>query len=479
MELAELRFQIDSSPTLRLLRSSNAAEILRFLHAAFKANYRPSIPFDELTAEFQTYLDQEVHPYTPLTLPEEPRVYLEHWCRDEVGYLRRYYDGDEPVVELSADAERALIWMEDLRPRQIVATESRFRTVFRLLEEILEFSTGDIEKRLRDLERRRDEINEQIERIIADGTVETISAGEIRERFEEAVRSARGLQGDFRAVEQNFRMITQALQDRQLAPGVTRGELVGLVLERDRALAESEQGQSFEAFLRFLLSERSQMDFNRLLDQIEQLPQLAGELQTNPVLRYLLKRLGEESRKVVRTNHRLTEHLRRALDRRGLEERREVAAHIQEIKSLAQGLRGKVEPATPLIGLSLKPSQASPMERPWWRHHEEVQFRGKVEDHLERPISELHLNHLLAVDMNRLGSNIELALHDRDQLTLADLLANYPPEQGVFDLIGYLAIATKSKSHRVDDTVVVRYLLPAVNGHKARELSGPQIYFSR
>ena len=56
----------------------------------------------------------------------------------------------------------------------------------RLLEEILEYSSGDIEQQVRELERRRGESNTQIERIIADGTVETISVGKIRERFEEA-----------------------------------------------------------------------------------------------------------------------------------------------------------------------------------------------------------------------------------------------------------------------------------------------------
>ena len=479
MELAELRFQLDFSPTLRLLRSHHAAEILRFLYVSFKANYRLSIPFEELTDKLRSYLDREIHPLAPMTMPEPPRAYLEQWCRDDMGFLRRYYEGDQPVVELSPDSERALLWMEDLRPRQVVGTESRFRAVFRLLEEILEFSTGDIEKRVAELERRREEIDAQIERIIASGTAETFSAGEIRERFEEAVRNARGLQGDFRAVEHNFRLITQALQEREFLPGVTRGELVGLVLERDRALGESEQGQSFEAFLRFLLSERSQGEFKRLLEQVEQLPQLAGELQTNPVLRHLLKRLQEESRKVVRTNQRLAEHLRRALDRHGLQERRQVAVHLQEIKALAQALKGRLDPATPLVELHLRPQLNAPMERPWWRQHEEVRLRGQIEDHLEKPASELPLTELLAVEMSRLRHNVDSALGAHEQITLTDLLDGHPPQQGVFDLIGYLAIASKSASHRVDDTETVRYVLPAASGRTARELHGPQIYFCR
>ena len=430
MELAELRLRLDSSLTLRLLRSPNAAEILRFLHGAFKADYRPTIPSDELAAKLQAYLETEVHPQTPLTLPDEPRAYLEQWCRDEVGYLRRYYDGDDPVFELSADAERALQWVEDLRPRQVVGTESRFRAVFRLLEEILEFSSGDIEQRVRELERQRDEMNGQIERIIASGTVETISAGEIRERFEEAVRNARGLQGDFRALERNFRLITQELQERQFVSGTTRGEMVGLVLERDRALAESEQGQSFDAFLRFLLSDHSQREFNRLLEQIEQLPQLAGELQANPVLRHLQKRLLMESGKVNRTSHRLTEQLRRALDRHEMRERRQVAEHLQEIKVLAQRLRGKLAPATPLIELSVKPHLNAPMERRFWRPPEKLQLRGQIEDHVEKPPADLSLTDLLAVDMARLRNNVELALRDREQVALTELLASHPPGEG-------------------------------------------------
>jgi hypothetical protein len=71
VELAEFRFRLDTSPTLRLLRSSNAAEVLRFLHASFKAEYRLSIPSDDLTAKLQTYLETEVHPTAPLTLPDE------------------------------------------------------------------------------------------------------------------------------------------------------------------------------------------------------------------------------------------------------------------------------------------------------------------------------------------------------------------------------------------------------------------------
>ena len=62
MELAELRFQLDSSPTLRLLRGHHAAEVLRFLHVSFKADYRLSIPFEELTDKWQGYLDREIHP---------------------------------------------------------------------------------------------------------------------------------------------------------------------------------------------------------------------------------------------------------------------------------------------------------------------------------------------------------------------------------------------------------------------------------
>jgi hypothetical protein len=332
---------------------------------------------------------------------------------------------------------------------------------------------------VRELERRRDELNAQIERIIASGTVETMSAGEVRDRFEEAVRTARGLQGDFRAVEQNFRLITQQLQERQFDPAATRGDLAGFVLERDRALTESEQGQSFAAFLRFLLSERSQQEFQRLLVQIQEMPALRSDLQESPVLRQLLKRLLAESAKVVRTNHRLAEQLRRALDWHNLQERRRVAEQIQEIKALAQQLRGRLSPETPLVELPMRPHLNAPMERPLWRQRVELYLRGRIEDHVERPASALDLADLLALDLARLREQVAAALREREQVTLTELLDTHPPENGVFDLIGYLALATKSRRHRVDDGAVMRFVLPETRERKRQEVEFPQIYFVR
>src|SRR5260221_5640265 len=466
MVLAELKLRFQDSPALVLLRSPYAAEIATFLNGAFKAEYRLAIRGDDLAAMLQAFLETEVHPQNTLSFPKPPRDYLEEWCRDEVGWLRRYYDRDEAVFELSADAERVLQWLEDLEPRQVVGTESRFRTVFRLLEEILEFSSGDIEKRVEALERRRDEITAEIQQILARGSVEPLSAGQVQERFEEAVRNARSLLGDFRAVEQNFRLITQQLQERQLAVGSTRGEMVGFVLERDRALEESEQGQSFYAFLRFLLSERGRAEFDKLLAQVEELPGLREQLPGNPALRQLLPRLVAESGKVVRTNHRLSEQLRRALDRQNLQERRRVFDLIQEIKALAEQLRGRLESATSVVELALRPALNSPMERPLWRLRAEIKMPARIDDHIERPHAALGGFDLLALDLAQLGRQVEEALREHEQVTLTDLLERFPPELGVFDLLGYLAIATKSRRHRVDDQALMRFTLPASGGRR-------------
>jgi hypothetical protein len=479
VELAVLKLRFQESPALALLRSPYAPEIAVFLDGAFKSEYRLAIPGDDLAAMLQAFLETEVHPQSPLAFPKPPREYLEEWCHDEVGWLRRYYDRDEAVFELSADAERVLQWLEDLEPRQVVGTESRFRTVFRLLEEILEFSSGDIEKRVQELERRRDEIAAKIQEILARGSVETLSAGQVQERFEEAVRNARSLLGDFRAVEQNFRLITQQLQERQLAQGSTRGDMVGFVLQRDRALEDSEQGQSFYAFLRFLLSEPGRAEFDKLLAQVEELPALREQLPANPALRQLLPRLVAESGKVVRTNHRLSEQLRRALDRQNLQERRRVFDVIQEIKALAQQLRGRLDPATPVIELPLKPGLNAPMERPLWRPRAEIKMRSHIDDHVERPYAALGAFDLLALDVAQLGRQVEQILRDQEQVTLTELLQRFPPELGVFDLLGYLSLATKSSRHRIDDQALMRFTIPPKDDRRAQMVEFPQIYFTR
>ena len=76
--------------------------------------------------------------------------YLAAWCGDEQLLLKKLYSDqvEEPVFELTSGAERVMQWIEDLQAKPFVSAESRLELILRNLEEIVLFSTSDVEKRL-------------------------------------------------------------------------------------------------------------------------------------------------------------------------------------------------------------------------------------------------------------------------------------------------------------------------------------------
>ena len=94
----------------------------------------------------------------------------------------------------------------------------------------------------------------------------------IREQFDLAVSLLRQLQGDFRAVEEKFKEITQQVQRRQAAGEDTRGGILEFALDAEDVLKREDQGVSFYEFVRFILSPAEQ----------EKLQEITRALATRP-----------------------------------------------------------------------------------------------------------------------------------------------------------------------------------------------------
>lgn len=186
--------------------------------------------------------------------------YLVLCCSDSQGFLRRYYGpgSDEPVYELTSGTEKALLWLESLRESRFVGTESRLESVFLELETLLEQASSDPDERIRKLDERASAIRPEIDRIRATGHVTAFTPVQINERYARVLTTARELLGDFRQVEENFKRIAREIAERHAQPGVTKGAIVGHMLDSHDALRSSEQGQSFFAFWGLLLSPERQ-----------------------------------------------------------------------------------------------------------------------------------------------------------------------------------------------------------------------------
>ncbi|HMQ55208.1 MAG TPA: DUF3375 domain-containing protein [Anaerolineae bacterium] len=487
MDYYRLEYDLETHPSIKLLRLKHAPLIISFLHQQFKQTQRITIFQGELTEKLEDYLEL-LHETTPGLFPRPAQEYLDQWC-NEHQFLRKYYipESDEPVFELSPSAEKALGWLEELRHTDFVGTESRFRRIFDLLEEMATRGTEDVAARLAYLENQKAALEQEIETIRRTGVVERFSAQQIRERFFEANETFRRLLADFRQVEQNFREITRQVQQQQLQSDMRKGAVVEQVLEADEELRQSDQGRSFYAFWQFLTHAQRQEVLQSYLDIIYQLPEIEPLSDQHHSLRRLKRSLLVAGDKIIQSNQHLAEQLRRMLDEQYVAENRRVSELINGIKRLALTTVAEPPADRAFIELDDAPNLGLPLERPLWEPSSTPTFESRDLDLGAVDLSPADLSYLYSrayVDETRLRRQIATLLLRQASVSLGRLTQDYPIQQGLPEVITYFMIAAGSDKHSIDEQTQEQVLLfNGSNGELAagqvRQLTLPQIIFRR
>jgi hypothetical protein len=469
------------SPTIRLLGSNHAPFILSFFHAQYKQTQRSQIPYQALIEALEFALDT-ARQIEPEGYTRAPREYLKDWIDHQ--YLREYTDVQlrEKVVELTPHAERALRWLDDLRERQFIGTESRLLRIFALLEDIASRSTEDVTLRLQQLERQRQEIDAEIQKIRETGQAERLTGRQIREWFLEAEDTARQMISDFREVEEKFRTTAREVYAAQLDPTLRRGDVLGGVIDADAALRESDQGRSFYAFYEFLGTQDRKEQFQEMVRQVYMLPDLTGIARPELTLRRFIWNMVDAAQKVRDQNNRLIEQLRRLLDSRALQESRRVRELIDHVKRAAiqRSENPPLERDFFHIGED-KTLVQLPMDREFWKPAEPLQITpqalviGEASDFdaLET------LRNAFYIDEGVLRNQIETLLDFSDSATLQQVLAQYPLQKGIPELVAYLNIALTTPEHEIDMVSVEALQVQRHADHQDIIVHLPRVTFRR
>jgi len=472
----DLQLEFKQSPTLRLLRAENSSLVLAVLFAAFKREHHPVVTESRLRALLEAEIE-ELRDAGEFNSGRSAKDYLAEWADGQHAYVHRFQpvDSDEPAYELTPEIERVFQWLDSLKPRPHVGTESKFKNLAGTLAEIVENSTREPDVRIQRLRAEQARIQQQIEEIERTGVVPVYTATQINERFQNLLEIARQLLGDFREVERHFRTVTEEIAVRQTDTTATRGGIVSQTLDAQDRLRESSQGQSFYAFWDFLLAPERRRQFVELVEAAYALPTLADELRGDVLLRKLQSSLRAEGNKVVASNERLVAQLRRVLDVRESAERREVGRLIQEINALAHRTRD-LPPQTELLDMDTSAILSSLMSKASWTPPESIEFGGSLEvseggDYRETLEAFLRLH---PVDFERLRQNIRDCLQTRLQISLSELLELRPPRNGILEVLAYLFIAESDGPHMVFDA----FDLIEIPGQRERRYRVPQIVFS-
>ncbi len=441
-----LVWDLQNAPSIKLLKADHAALIIGFLYNQFKYTQRVAVPLAELVEQLDDYLEEHATDGYPRTA----QAYISTWADPQHQFLRIavYSNSDVPMVELTSDTERAIGWLEDMQRRHFVGTESRFLLIIQMLRDIIQNSIEDPEERLRQLEQQQAELDHQINQIYETGQVDTLyTPVQLRERFFEASSMARQLLRDFRLVEERFRDIARDLQKAQMQPGARKGALVEYVLDADANLKDSDQGRSFYSFWEFLISPSQSDELKSLLVQMAALPELHSALGEDYLLSRLSGYLVNAGEKVVHSNARLAEQLRRLLDEQIQAENRRVQELIQEIKHEAYSQ--SVPEQVPLLELEGVPEIQLVMERSLWEPTKTPTFETQPESGSEEDLDDIDLSGLydqFSLHEEALERHIETLLEQQPQIRLSEVLEYYPIEKG----LAYCVLAARDPRHFID-----------------------------
>jgi Protein of unknown function (DUF3375) len=482
MKYEQIKYELENSATIKLLRSRNAALVLSFLHQQFKVTQSVSITQIELETklgDFLEYLQNDDRE----NYPRSPKEYLSDWCDDRL--LRKTFNSsDEALFTLTPAAEKAIAWIEDLQQRdEFVGTESRFLQIFSLLKEIQDRSTTDVETRIAQLEQERANVQDQIDRIRATGEVDLYSQTQLQERFILADKLARQLIADFRDIEQNFQNLTRKVQEAQLEKNSRKGTVIGQVLDADGELKESDQGRSFYAFWNFLVSENKRQELKSTIQNVYQLEELQPLVQDYAVLRRIERSLLDAGEHIFQSNRRLSEKLRQMLDERNLQQNRRIAELINDVQRIAIQIANNPPVESDFWTVAGSPAIYLPMARPLHPLEESevptfsLNFTDLPDNVSDAEIAELY--HQFYIDENELLQRIDRSLEQRSTISLTDLIQLYPVTQGLPEVVAYLTIAARSERHSIDPSIIELIKIPSLDTEIELKLKLPQIVFHR
>ncbi len=446
-----LNLMRQSHPAWRLLCAEHAPLVASFLHRVFVEPNVRVISQADLVEALEDQLFALRERLGDGEFPKPAIEYLNGWASPDRGWLRKFYPqrSDEPYFDLTPATEKAIAWLTTLIERTFVGTESRLLTLFELLKQMSQGSETDPQVRIAELQKRRDEIDAEMARVIA-GDITLLDDTAVKDRFQQFVQLARELLADFREVEHNFRNLDRHVRERIALWEGSKGALLQEIMGERDAIADSDQGRSFRAFWDLLMSSRRQEELTHLLERVLTLAAIA-ELKPDARMRRVHYDWLEAGEHTQRTVADLSKQLRRFLDDQAWLENRRIMEILRGVEAKALALRG-----SPPMGAVMSIAETAadielPMERPLFT----PAFKPHIKDvELEQDDGEMDATALFSqvvIDKSQLADHISRLLQDRPQVTLRELCEAYPLQHGLAELVAYLQLSNDGFRSVVDE----------------------------
>jgi hypothetical protein len=479
---------IDSSVAIKLLRSRSLSLIISFLYREFKTTEQPTIPYQQLIQKLGDFLEEIEYSEDDdeletekliLDYDEKAKLYIDRW--NEAHYLRVVIDDatKEPHVLLSQHTEKVFQIFEVFKEKEYVSVESKFKDIFSKLRDIIGNANPDKQKKIDELEKQKQQIEEEIRKIKVDGYVGTYEDYQIKARFEEVNRMANELIGDFREVEDNFKDITRKIYERQQNNDSTKGQLLAETFDALNELKKTNQGKSFYSFWQFLLDDASQIEFQKLTKELYEVLEDRQIEISSKSLRRLKSILHLAARKVLDKNTVLADKLSREIVAKDQLENRKMKELMSRIRQLAIQRMYKTSERQVYLEIDDTPNIYLPLERKLGDKTELSVFSTRAEtakvslNEIDE-LSKIYKTDL--IDKRLLLENIKELLSDRNQISLEEVVKIKGLTKGLAELLAYITLVNTSPKFFINDKTTETIQFNKVEG-KFIEL--PQVIYSK
>ena len=460
MDINQLVQTLNNSPSVKLLKMRSAEFFLAFVTSVF--DEQMAIGEEKLQMLLENRLDNQREDITDEdinieTLGESNETKAKRLIKEwtDKGLFANYQNEDgEIIYELSSHTSKVIDWVTSLKKEEYIGTESKFKTLFSQLKDLVEFSNEDREKRLELLRQKKEDIERQIESLEMGEEIEVYEDYQIEPRYNSLNKLAKELLSDFKEVDDNFKKIIKQIYKRQ-TENEGKKDILNYIFDAYAELKDSQQGKSFYAFWEFLLSSELQKEWDELTDLLYKTLDKRNIDSKDKFLKEMKKHLFDAGEKVSKTNDRMSEKLSLIIRNNGNSDTQATKQVINDIKKLLLNTtqnkeRNNASLSYEVVELNL------PLERQLnLTPKQEIEYKNVPTEaslgitELER-LDKLYNHH--QIDRKILRKRIDIILRENTQTTLAEVIElNNGIEKGLSELFGYIAILKEYKTVVSDD----------------------------
>mgnify|MGYP001440150540 FL=1 len=451
----------EESPALRLMRGRLGSFVVGFFFKTFKKWGSSEASEEELIATLSEHIEQvrELEDFdAPKRLPQD---YLEEWCDEDHRYMTKTYDEEreEYVFRLTRHSEKALSWLQDLlsmQQRGYATTESRFNRILIEMEGLSQGVNADPESRIKDLSRKRDEIEEEIQRIRETGEAPIFGEDVIRDQVYDLSDLVEHFLSDFRAIEEFFKDHAREISKLYAQGDASKGDIVEHVLDADEELRCCDQGKSYFGFRSMMTNPNLARQFRNLAEQTSDIARRRG-LDPNKTFLSLSERLLGEAGSAHGAYGRISRKLRQVVGDHAGGGGRQVRETLSQIRKSAYLLRDD-PPVDWEFEIDIRPQFFGLMESDYWEPKSVEAFAPitPADSGDNDWINEILNSVGEPLDLNKFRERVDLALEEAEKVSLTEMVDKYPLERGVVDVVCYRVVAGEDSRHDILDDEIIK-----------------------